>query len=858
MGKALIIAEKPSVASDIAKVLKVKKSGDFFENDDYVISSAVGHLVGLAMPQEIDKKLGFWTLKSLPIIPDEFPLKVIPNTKTKFTELKKLLKRKDVDGVINACDAGREGELIFAYIYDLAGCKKPVKRLWMQSMTKDSILGAFSNLREESAVAPLRDAARCRSEADWLIGINGTRAVTKRTCGKGNVATVGRVQTPTLALVCEREELIRNFQSRDYWKIESTFQIKEGAYTGFYQRPDFKSSDDKDNKIDRVFDKAEAERLFNELTSLKGQNATVTDKAKRSKSAAPLLYDLTTLQREANRRFGYSATRTLQLAQALYEKHKVLTYPRTDSRALPEDYIGTCHNVLQKLDAEFSSCAGKVLVNNWLRPNKRIFNNAKISDHFAIIPTGEVKKSLSQSEQNIYDMVTMRFISVFYPAAEYDVTTRISEIGGHVFKTEGKVLAVPGWLEVYGKDNKEEASLPALTPADGSPALAALLETTAECLQTKPPARYSEATLLSAMENAGKMVEDDELAEAMKGKGLGTPATRASIIEHLCNEQYLIRQERSMIPTAKAEQLIQFLHAVGAEFLAQAELTGEWEFKLAEIEKGKLGRKEFMDGIKDVTRDTIDKIKNWEDVGTVCEGLVSNTDGQPMLEKTRMYTSQDGVLTVYKNIGGRQLSLEEAKELVTKRKIGPLDGFVSKAGRPYSAILYINDENKVKFEFPEREGEQAGPDPMDAKMLSYLEGVEWAEPEKRGKRVYDDSAFYKSLKQQSERRALSVAQRNALNKIIEKYSEQIPNYADLAVEFGLATEESKKAEAAKISAIIGRLETVTEWDAPSGKGRAKKDDKALVESFKSQFEKKGTLSPKQVAAMEKMAEKYSV
>lgn len=856
MGKALIIAEKPSVASDIAKVLKVKKSGDIFENDDYIISSAVGHLVTLAMPKEIDKTLGFWTLKSLPIIPEEFPLKAIPNTKAKFAELKKLLKRKDVDGVINACDAGREGELIFAYIYELAKAKKPVKRLWMQSMTKNSILEAFANLRDGAEMQPLSDAAHCRSESDWLIGINGTRAVTKRTCGKGNVATVGRVQTPTLALVCDREELIRNFKSRDYWKIESTFQIKEGNYTGFYQCPDFKASDDKDNKVDRLFDRETAEKIFNELTALQGSDATVTDESKRSTSAAPLLYDLTTLQREANRRFGYSATRTLQLAQSLYEKHKVLTYPRTDSRALPEDYISTCQDVLKKLDGDFSSTAGKVLNNGWVRPNKRIFNNARISDHFAIIPTGVVKKSLSQSEKNIYDMVTMRFISAFYPAAEYDVTTRISEIGGHKFKTEGKVLVVPGWLEVYGKSNDDEASLPALTTADGNPALGKLITTTAETMQTKPPARYSEATLLSAMENAGKMVEDDELAEAMKGKGLGTPATRASIIEHLCNEQYLVRHERTLMPTAKAEQLIHFLHVVGAEFLAHAELTGEWEFKLSEMEKGKISREEFMRGIKEITAQTIEKIKSWEDAGEVVDTLISTTDSQPMLEKARHFESQDGVMKIYKNIGGRQINIDEVRELVAKREIGPLQGFISKAGRPYEASLYLDEENKVKMKFAEREG--SDPDPVDAKLLSVLEGVKWAEPETRGKRVYDDSAFYKSLKDQSTKRALSPAQKNALNKIVEKYSDQIQNYDEVATEFGLATEASKKEATAKVQAIFTRLETVSVWAEPTGKGRAKKDDKALFESFKSQFDKKGALSDKQLGALEKLTEKYSV
>ena len=860
MGKTLIVAEKPSVAADIAKVLGVEKSKDIFENKEYVISSAVGHLVGLAMPNEIDKKLGFWTLGALPIMPEKFPLKAMPNTKSKFSELKRLMNRKTTDRVINACDAGREGELIFNYIYELAECTKPVDRLWMQSMTKQSIITAFENLRPSAVMQNLGDAARCRSESDWLIGINGTRAVTKRTCGKGTVASVGRVQTPTLSMVYARELQIRSFVPRDFWRIESNFNIATGSYLGVYQRPDFRKSDDKHDRIDRMFHEPTAQKVFADLEANKDGMATVTETAKRTKSNPGQLYDLTSLQREANNRFGYSATRTLQIAQALYERHKMLTYPRTDSKALPEDYIDTCKETMAALGGSYAPFAKKVLSNNWIIPNKKIFNNAKISDHFAIIPTGQTR-SLESAEQNIYDMVTKRFISVFYPPAQYDITKRYSEIAGHTFKTEGKVLAVSGYLEVYGKASSSAGTLPAITPADmqNNQAYARLVDNFLDAQQTKPPARYNEATLLSAMENAGRMVEDDELAEAMKEKGLGTPATRANIIEELCNKEYMRREEKNLHPTLKAEQMIEFLHRVNVDFLTQPQLTGEWEHKLSEIEQGTLTATDFMKGIRDLTASVVSQIKGWEDAGEVNTNLTSSTDGKPMLEKMRCYSSQDGELTIYKNIGGKVLTFEEIQALINTRKIGPLKGFVSKAGRPYEAFLFLDETNKVKFEFPPREGETAGPNPVHVTLVSLLENVkEWAEPVKAGKRVYDDKKFYLSLKDQSESRSLSEAQVNALKKIVSKYESQVVNYNDAAKQFGLETSESKAAAKAELDAMFTRLDGVTNWPEPSGSGRSKKDDKGLFESFRTQANRKGLLSPKQKAALEKLLTKYKV
>jgi DNA topoisomerase-3 len=720
--KSLIIAEKPSVAADLARSLgKVPKKGDHFENDEYVISSAVGHLVELQMPEDIDKKkYGFWRLEMLPIIPEKFELKPIEDSKARYEHLKKLLARKDIELVINACDAGREGELIFAYLYQLTKCKLPVKRAWMQTMTSEGIREAFRNLREGSKMAGLADAARCRSESDWLIGINGTRALTKRMFGSraGNVASVGRVQTPTLAIVFARELEIRNFKPRPYWRVTAAFEVSNGVYEGIYQRPDFKKAEgDEHDRIDRIWEKPFAEAVF---AACQGHPlAGVTEEKKGSTQASPRLYDLTTLQREANNRFGLPARRTLQIAQALYERHKMITYPRTDSRALPEDYIPTVRQALGNLQGDLAGHAARVLNEGWLCPNKRIFNNAQISDHFAIIPTTAEPKHLEDMEAKIFDMIARRFVAVFYPSAEFDITTRLSVVSGHSFKTEGKVLTFPGWLAVYGKttiedDSSDSKALPALAPADfangaravgsaGDVARAKTLEAILHNETTRPPPRYTEATLLSAMEGAGKLVDDEELAEAMKERGLGTPATRADTIDGLINQKYMDRAQRELIPTAKAEQLLQFLAAVKAEALTSPAMTGEWEFKLRQIEHGKFTRPEFMSEVADQTRGIIERVKAFEEDDTAARvtDILSPTDGKPMRETLRGYKSQDGELMIYKVIGGRRMEESEVRDLISKGQIGPLDGFRSaKTGKPYSAILRYNaEEKKAEFVF---------------------------------------------------------------------------------------------------------------------------------------------------------------
>ncbi|MBL4576671.1 MAG: DNA topoisomerase III [Opitutaceae bacterium] len=718
--KTLIIAEEPSVAADLSRALgKFKRQGEHFENDEYVISSAVGHLVELAMPEEYDKKYSFWRLAALPIIPQKFKLKPIERSKKKYQEIKKLLARKDIDTVINACDAGREGELIFSYTYKLSKAKQPVKRLWMLSMTQSAIQKAFANLRDGKEMANLADAARCRSEADWLIGINCTRGATKRLYGSraGNVAGVGRVQTPTLAIVQERENQIRNFKSRDFWRITASFQIDQGTYEGVYQKPNFKKGDDNQNRIDRIWDQATAQEIRVVLDQNK--EALVTEEKKKSTQAPSRLYDLTTLQREANNRFGFSARRTLQLAQALYEKHKMLTYPRTDSKALPEDYIPMCKETLANLEGSLGGHAQTVLDNDWVKPTKRIFNNAKISDHFAIIPTPQAPKKLSEEEYKIFDMIARRFIAVFCPPAEFNITTRHSQVAEHIFKTEGKVLTFPGWLSVYGKDEADEngETLPALSPADGNPAKAALSEFEVIDEKTKPPARYTEATLLSAMEGAGKLVEDEELADAMKEKGLGTPATRAQVIERLIGEKYMERDRRDLVPTAKAETLLQFLCAVKAEELTSPALTGEWEHKLHQIEDGFLSGDAFMKEIIGVTKKIIKNIQDFSesDEDARVTDWNSPTDTKPMLETLRTYRSQDGKVALYKVIGNRRMDETEIRELLEKRQLGPLSDFRSKAGRPFTAKLKLDEEFKVKFEF-EGNGNGNG-EPVDYAQL---------------------------------------------------------------------------------------------------------------------------------------------
>jgi len=715
MSKALIIAEKPSVAADIARALGgFTRHQDYYESDGYVLSSAVGHLLQLSNPVEVTR--GKWSFAHLPMIPPQFEVAPIDKRgEDRLKLLARLIKRKDVTELINACDAGREGELIFRYIVQYAKAKQPVRRLWLQSMTPAAIREAFGGLRPDKEMKHLEDAARCRAEADWLVGINGTRAMTAFNSKDGGFfkTTVGRVQTPTLAIVVEREEKILAFVPRDYWEVRATFGCKAGEYEGRWFDPDFRRpEDDEHARAERLWDKARAEAI---VEACRGRTGTVAEEAKPSTQAAPLLFDLTSLQREGNARFGFSAKTTLSIAQALYEKHKVLTYPRTDSRALPEDYVGVAKKTVDALAGQkaYAPFARQVAKGGWIKPNKRIFDNAKVSDHFAIIPTLEAPRSLTEAEQKIYDLVVKRFLAIFFPSAEYLVTTRITTVEGHQFRTEGKVLVEPGWLAVYGKEAMQEQGALAKVDAGERVATKAI---EAAGLQTRPPARYNEATLLSAMEGAGKLVEDDDLRAAMAGKGLGTPATRAAVIEGLIDESYLVREGKELHPTAKAFQLLRALRGFGVDALDLPELTGEWEYKLAQMERGRLQREAFMREIEQMTRDTVERIRKGAEKGEVPGDYVTLKTPCPrcggvVKENYRRFACTKCEFSISKHPGSRFFEVDEVEALLREKTIGPLTGFRSKIGRPFSAVLKLTPpEYKLEFDFgnvPAGEGGEA-------------------------------------------------------------------------------------------------------------------------------------------------------
>ncbi|MEX8193100.1 DNA topoisomerase III [Comamonas guangdongensis] len=744
MTKTLVIAEKPSVAQDIVRALtpvagKFEKHDDHFESDSYVVTSAVGHLVEIQAPEQYDVKRGKWSFAHLPVIPPHFDLKPVDKTKSRLGAVVKLAKRKDVTELINACDAGREGELIFRLIEQYAGgakgtLAKPIKRLWLQSMTPQAIRDGFKNLRSDQQMQGLASAARSRSEADWLVGINGTRAMTAFNSRDGGffLTTVGRVQTPTLSLVVEREEKIRKFVSRDYWEVHGSFDAQAGQYLGKWFNPQWKKSDDAEARADRLWHKAEAEAI---AAAVQGKPATVTEESKPTTQASPLLFDLTSLQREANGKFGFSAKTTLALAQSLYERHKALTYPRTDSRALPEDYLPVARQTFDMLAGSgmrhLAPFAQQAINDNYIRPTKRIFDNSKVSDHFAIIPTTQAPSGLSEAEQKLYDLVVRRFMAVFFPSAEYQVTTRISKVEQHSFKTEGKVLVKPGWLAIYGKEAANEVE-DAKEGDKGQPLVAVkpgeqprTHHADVKSLKTKPPARYSEATLLGAMESAGKQIDDDELREAMQEKGLGTPATRAAIIEGLLTEKYMLREGRELIPTAKAFQLMTLLRGLEVEELCRADLTGEWEYKLSQMEKGQLSREAFMQQIQAMTEKLVKKAKEYDrdtvpgDYATLstpcpnCGGVVK--------ENYRRYacTGANGAgegcgFSFTKSPAGRTFETAEAEQLLRERRIGPLEGFRSKAGWPFTAEVTIaRDEEagnyKLEFDFgDDKDSEDTG------------------------------------------------------------------------------------------------------------------------------------------------------
>lgn len=710
MSKTLIIAEKPSVATDLSKALanilgKFEKKGksrdaQYFENDKALITSAVGHLIELKMPTGPNGKNLPWNFKVLPAIPEEFALQPIEQTEGRLKHVLALANKKEVTEIVNACDAGREGELIFQYIMDYGKVTKPVKRLWMQSMTTGAIQQAWEKLRSGEEMSNLADAAKCRSESDWLVGLNSTRALTcfRSRHGGFNITAAGRVQTPTLAILAEREKEIKAFKTTPYAEVHATFGVSAGDYPAKWIDLNFKKDETNPHgRAERIWDKERAKVITDRCQNKTG---IVTEEKKPTKQIAPQLYDLTTLQREA----PFTAKNTLGLAQTLYERHKMITYPRTDSRYLPEDYLANVKTIVRDLadsSSNLADWAKDAIKNDRIKFNKRIFDNAKVSDHFAIIPTGRVVK-LDDPTAKLYDMIVKRFLAVFFPHAEFEVTKRITTIDHgsekDTFRTDGKILIVPGWLGVYGRKPGLAAGKDDLVAVqDGEDAKA--LEVLMEEKQTNPPARFTESTLLAAMEGAGKLVDDDELREAMAERGLGTPATRAATIEGLIRQKYITRDGRELIATGKGVRLIDLLQEMDIEALTSPSMTGDWEAKLRRMEHGELNRATFMNEIKAFTEKVVTQARGhyeemisrpFPDLKCICPNC-----GAPELRQTdATYECREPECTfkISKYIAGRHLKEEEAKTLFTTKFLEEKSGFVSRFNRPFEAALELKQD----------------------------------------------------------------------------------------------------------------------------------------------------------------------
>jgi DNA topoisomerase III len=721
MAKTLVVAEKPSVGRDLSSALpgKFEKSEGYLESDEYVITWAVGHLVQLADPEEYDEKFKKWKMADLPIVPDDFHL--VPRdakSKKQLNLILKLMKREDVSDFINACDAGREGELIFAYIYEVYreslkkkdGEPKAVQRLWISSMTKQAIREGFERLRPGEQMGPLENAARSRSEADWIVGMNATRAATIRgRAWVGGVVSLGRVQTPTLAMLVKREREIQAFVAEPYWLVHAAFQP---PYQGIW----FEGDETRIKQVER------ADEIVGKVT---GKDGTITKVERKEQSErAPLLYDLTSLQRDANRRYGFSARRTLQAAQKLYEDKKAITYPRTNSRYLSGDMVPQLKIVASTLQDvnEYREAATYVMRLDQL-PLQRVINDEKVSDHHAVIPTDvphDVEK-FSPDEMRIFDLVARRFLAVFHPPARYARTTVVTEVEQETFRTRGKITLEAGWRGVYGlepdaeKQSEDEDSEGGELPALKEGQTVRCIGAEREDKMTKAPPRYTEATLLSAMETAGKLVDDDELREAMKESGLGTPATRAEIIETLIRREYIERVGRDLQPTPKGLQVITMLEE---HKITSPELTGSWEHKLSDIERGKGDRSAFIKEIATFTKEIVGQIEALDkeklrpervELG-LCPRCGAET-GEIIRENSRAYgctswksREETGCgFVIWKRVAGRTLTPEIARQLLEEGKTREvLSGFRSRNNKPFRARLVLNEEGKVEFDFPVR------------------------------------------------------------------------------------------------------------------------------------------------------------
>ena len=720
MAKTLVIAEKPSVGQDLARVLpgpfeKHTGAGDktarWLEGPEHVITWAVGHLVQLAEPDEYDDKFKKWRMADLPIVPREFKLVVRDERSEKQMKVvRDQLRRDDVDNVVNACDAGREGELIFTYIYEYVKAKKPVQRLWLNSMTNQAMRDAFGQLRDEADLGALRDAAKSRSEADWIVGMNATRAATIRLRSSFDGAvSLGRVQTPTLAIIARREEEIRAFKPEKYWLVDAAFEA-EGArrYEGRFHagaQPRLKSAD-------------EANAIVAAVRGVRGE-ITKLDKTKR-KERPPLLYDLTSLQREANTRYGFSARRTLGAAQRCYEEHKALTYPRTSSRYLTSDMVPEFKEIAGRVGRrpDYREAAAYVQSLDLL-PLGRVVDDAKVGDHHAIIPTNSdhALEKMNDDDRRVYDLVARRFLAVFHPDAEFENTRVETTVASYIFRTRGKVLLVPGWRGVYGElsegdgagdeDEGRDQQLPRLVHGE------AVDTREAEALEkeTKPPRRYSDASLLGAMETAGKLVDDEEMREAMKESGIGTPATRAAIIERLIDVGYVERDARALVATEKGINVVRLL---GEHPLTSPALTGDWEHRLAAIEEGAEKREKFMEDIAKFAGETVGVLDTTlKDVRIPRANLgPCPVCGNDIVENRKGYScwsrEDPGCgFVIWKSKAGKQLPGAVARELIAHGFTArPVTGFKGRSGRSFRAKLALEqgaDEDarwRVEFDEP--------------------------------------------------------------------------------------------------------------------------------------------------------------
>ena len=720
MTKRLIIAEKPSVATDIARAIGgMTKHKDFFENDDFVVSSTIGHLLQICEPTKSRNKKDAgngrqpskWALESLPSLPAEFTLQPIQTGSQRLSLLTKLAKRADIEGLINACDAGREGELIFHRLDEYLHLGKPIKRLWLRSMTPAAIRDGLASLLTHEKKAGLRAAAISRQEADWLVGINATRALTALNSKDGGflLTNVGRVQTPTLALIVSRELERLAHKPKPYWILTARFAVAAGEYDSRWT-----------SKTDRIWEQQQAKDLAAAVTNSVG---VAVDESKLLTKNPPPLFDLTSLQREANILHSFSARRTLAAAQALYERYKLTTYPRTDSKHLPPDYEQVVRHTLATIGASKAGsgpqggpfdmdavaslsrgCADRVG-----KVGKAVFDLSRVSDHFAIIPTGELPKAtLPESEQRIFNLVCRRFIAVFLPPAKIRTTTRNTTVtlangddnSTALFKTRGQVILEPGWLAAEVR----KQTIVTLPPLAGAEEQARCVKKTLSDHETKPAARYSEAALLTAMEDAGKLVGDEDLAGVLREQGgLGTPATRAGIIEELIRNAYLVRNGRELVPTRKGISLLELLQGMKIEELTKADLTGKWESRLKEVETGTQTSASFLTDIRQLAARIAMVAKNYDPDATVgdyvklttpcpqCQGLV--------VEKYRKYICQGCGFFIWKTAASRQFLPPEAETLLQDKRCGPLDGFKSRIGREFSASVILEDSGKLTFDF---------------------------------------------------------------------------------------------------------------------------------------------------------------